>query len=154
MSRRVIVAARRQTIRVLRQVSLGFTTAQQNFVLAVADERITLYRCIVKGSAIGGADVNKHVWAIHVSPKTTDIPVIAAPVSGVSNLYSDSEDNFKNIGSGAFETGAAGISPLPVNMDTKAMRKMGKGHEVVISTKSSAINAGRLGATITLFFKE
>ncbi len=153
MSKVIIRSPKRDTIRILEYVSVGFNTAQQNFTIFTASEKVTLYRAILRGNMQAGTARARMVLALHKSTAPPDIPLLAALATGSNPVYTNSGSLPMNILSQGADF-KADVGDIVVNIDSKAMRKLAPGQSIVLSTISGAINAGVFGGTLLLFFKE
>ena len=153
MSKR-IVSARRDTVRIIKKIGIGFSTAQQDWVLYAATEKVTLYRTIIRGSMIGGSGADaRGIMAIHKAMVAFAIPQINALSSGVQNIYASDGDIPQNIWVQGTQTKTDQAGFLFM-ADIKAMRKLAPGQSVYLSNRGDVVNSGFANLTIVMFFKE
>lgn len=136
---------KRHIEKVISQVHSEITNATTNVILHTSEDSKTLVRIRISGNILGKATGN-YGWIVGIEPNGT---AIEAPYAA-SQLDKDEGPLVILRGAGVSDAD----SDQMIDVDSKGMRKIKTGDEIVFRHLGDGASIADIGALVTLWFKE
>jgi len=148
MAKYVNNGPKRRIEKVWSRVSDDVTTAVDDTILHTAEDQKTLVRMIVQGNICPAGLTGRFAWRI--------VKAVATSVHGNPSVVEalDQDDNKLVLVRGTCSVHSSTTSTIAINIDSKAMRKIMVGDQIVMQTISSNDALGYIAVVVTMWFKE
>ncbi len=141
--------AKRRIERIHNRVVHVITDSVTNTILHTFEDRKTLVRTIVKGTiCLNSAGLNDVAFNIAREPHGVAVASPAVSESLDDDAYKEQIIDY----TACYPAGFVGT--LPIDIDSKGMRKFDAGDEITLRDVGAVANGARIAVHISLFFKE